>query len=112
LQADEIRALKIVAMFEAKTRIEELLREHLDGEIALAAFETALERDFNHIGVSMAEKHILGLDAIEFLFLLLTLLDIAMEFTIFGNGMTPKLTTATRLLANLELDAFLLFILR
>ena len=60
----------------------------------------------------MAEKHVLGFDTIELFLLLLALLDIAMKFAILGNRMSPKFTAATGFLADLELDSFLLFILR
>jgi len=43
--------------------------------------------------------------------LLLALLDIAMQLAILGNGMAPEFTTATRLLTDFELDAFLFFVL-
>jgi hypothetical protein len=99
-------------MLEAKTRVEKLLWKYLDGKIACAAFQTALKRNFDNISISMAKEHVFGFDTIEFFLLLLTLLYIAMKFAVFGNGMTPKFTTATRLLANLELDTLLLFILR
>ncbi len=78
LQAQEIGALKIVPMFQAEPWIEELLREYLDTEMVFAARQAALELDFNHIGIGMTEKHVLGFDRIELFLLLLALLDIAM----------------------------------
>ena len=40
------------------------------------------------------------------------ILDIAVNRAVLGNRVTPKFATATRFLANFELNAFLLFVLR
>lgn len=80
--------------------------------MVLATFQTTLEGYFHNIRISMPKQHILGFDAIEFLFLLLALFDVAMQLAIFGNRMSPEFPATTGLLANLQLDAFLFFILR
>ena len=112
LQANEVQTLEIVAVIEAKARIQELLRKHLYEVRVLAAIEAALELDLHHVSVGVAKQHVLGFDAVEFLLLLLALLDIAMEFAILGDGMSPELAATAGLLTNLQLDAFLFLVLR
>lgn len=112
LQPDKVRPLKIIAVFQTETRIQELFREYLDGKLVLATFEATLESDLHYVGVGVTEEHVLGFDAVEFFLLLLPLLDVAMQFAILGNWMSPELTAATGLLADLQLDAFLFFVLR
>lgn len=111
LQAEEVVALEIVAVLHAESGVNELLGEDLDGEQRVATIQTALERYFDDFGIVMPENHVLGLDGIDVLFLLLALLDIAVQFTVLGNGMAPELAAATGLLANLELDTFLFLVL-
>ena len=70
-----------------------------------------MESDLDHVRIGVTEQHVFGLDAVELFLLLLALLDIAMQLAILGNGMAPEFTTATRLLTDFELDAFLFFVL-
>lgn len=65
-------------MFQAKARIQELLWKYLDAEVVFTTGQTALEINFYHVCVGVAEQHVLGFDGIEFLLLLLALLNIAM----------------------------------
>lgn len=112
LQAEEIVALEVVAMFHAESWVHKLLGEYFDRKQRVATVETAFERNFDDFGIVMPENHVLGLDRIDVLFLLLALLDIAVQFTVLGNGMAPELSAATGLLANLKLDTFLFLVLR
>lgn len=99
-------------MLVAKARIDELLRENLDFEQIVAAVEAAAELEVDDIGIIVAEHDVLRIDVFHVLLLLLPILDIAVLVAIFGNRMPPELDAAARFLANFELDAFLLFILR
>ena len=60
----------------------------------------------------MTKNNVLRIDIFHVFFLLLTIFDIPMLFAILGNGMSPKFRSATRLLTNLELNAFLFLGLR
>lgn len=111
-QTDEIRPLEIVPMLVAKARIDELLGENLDFEQVVAAVQTAAELEIDDIRVIVPEHDVLRIDIFDILLLLLAVLDVAVKRTVLGNRMSPKFAPATRLLTNLELDAFLLFILR
>jgi hypothetical protein len=94
-QTHEVRTLEIITVFVAESRVDELLRENLDFEQIVTAFEAATELQVFHIFL-----------------LLLAILDIAVKRAVLGNRVTPKFATATRFLANLELNALLLFVLR
>ena len=97
-------------MFVAESRIDELLREDLDFKQIVATFEAATE--LQNICIVVAEYDVLYIDIFHILLLLLAILDIAVNRAVLGNRVTPKFATATRFLANFELNAFLLFVLR
>lgn len=99
-------------MFHAEAGVDCLLREYLDGKELVTAVQAAFECHVHSFGVVVAHDDILGFNAFHALFLLLTLLDIAMLFAIFGNGMAPELTAAAGFLADFELDTLFLFVFR
>ena len=99
-------------MFHAETRVDVLLRENADREGVVATVEAALEFEVHGFRVVVAEDDVLGFDVLDVFLLLLTLLDVAVQFTILRNRVSPEFTTAAGFLANFELDAFLLFVLR
>lgn len=99
-------------MLVAKARIDELLRENLDFEQVFATFQAATELEIDDIGVIVTKHDVLRVDVFDILFLLLAVLDVAVQRTVLGDRVTPKFASAARFLADLELDAFLLFILR
>lgn len=111
-QTDEIRPLEIVPMLVAKARIDELLGENLDFEQVIATFQAATEFQVGDIGIAVAEHDVLGINILHILLLLLAVLDVTVNRAVLGDRMAPEFASATRLLTNLELDAFLLFILR
>lgn len=98
-------------MFHAEARIDVLLGEYADSECVVASFEAALEFQVHGFRVVVAENDILGLDVLDVLFLLLTLLDVAVLFAIFGNRVSPEFAAATGFLADFELDALFLLVL-
>ncbi len=108
----EIRALEVVPVFHAEARIDVLFREHADGEGVVAPFEAALEFQVHGFGVVVAEDDVLGFDVLDIFFLLLALLDVAVQFAVLGNRVTPEFAAAAGFLANFELDALFLFVLR
>ncbi len=99
-------------MLVAKARIDELLRENLDFEQVFTTFQAATELEIDDIGVIVTKHDVLRVDVFDILFLLLAVLDVAVQRTVLGDRVTPKFASAARFLADLELDAFLLFILR
>ena len=99
-------------MFHAETRIDVLLRENADCEGVVAAIEAALEFQVHGFRVVVAEDDVLGFDVLDVLLLLLALLDVAVQFAVLGDRVTPEFTAAAGFLADFELDAFLLFVLR
>lgn len=99
-------------MLVAKSRVDELLRENLDFKQIVAAFQAATELQVQNIGIIVAEHDILCIDVLHIFLLLLAIFNIAVNRAVFSNRVTPKFATATRFLANLELDAFLLFVFR
>ncbi len=99
-------------MLVAKARIDELLRENLDFEQVFTTFQAATELEIDDIGVIVTEHDVLRVDVFDILFLLLAILDVAVQRTVLGDRVAPKFAPAARFLADLELDAFLLFILR
>ena len=98
-------------MFVAESRVDELLREDLDFKQIVATFEAATELQVQNICIVVAEYDVLCIDIFHILLLLLAILDIAVNRAVLGNRVTPKFATATRFLANFELNAFLLFVL-
>ena len=98
-------------MFHAETGVHGLLGEYLDGELLVAALQAALEGQVHGLGVVVAEDDVLGFDAVQALLMLLTELDVAVQFAVLGDGVTPELAAAARFLANLELDALFLLVL-
>ena len=108
--ADEVLALEVVAVFHAETRIHGLLGEDLDGEQLVAAFQTALEGQVHRFRVVVAEDDVLGLDAFHVLFLLLAQLDVAVQFAVLGNRVSPELAATAGLLADFELDTLLFLV--
>jgi len=111
-QTHEVRTLEIITVFVAESRVDELLRENLDFEQIVAAFEAATELQVQNICVVVAEHDVLRIDVFHIFLLLLAILDIAVKRAVLGNRVTPKFATAARFLANFELNAFLLFVLR
>ena len=99
-------------MFHAEARIDVLLREHADGECIVAAFEAALEFQVHGFRVVVTEDDVLGFDVLDIFLLLLALLDVAVQFAVLGDRVAPEFTAAAGFLADFELDAFLLFVLR
>ena len=99
-------------MFHAETRINVLLRENADSEGVVATVEAALEFEVHGFRVVVAEDDVLGFDVLDVLLLLLALLDVAVQFAILRNRVTPEFTAAAGFLADFELDAFFLFVLR
>ena len=97
-------------MFHAETRIHGLLGEDLDGEQLVAAFQTALEGQVHRFRVVVAEDDVLGLDAFHVLFLLLAQLDVAVQFAVLGNRVSPELAATAGLLADFELDTLLFLV--
>jgi len=108
--SDEVFTLEVVSMLHAEAGIDRLLRENLDGEEFVAAFQAAPEGQVHGFRVVVAEDDVLGLDAFDVLLLLLTLLDIAVKFAVLCNRMAPEFATATGFLANFELDTLFLFV--
>lgn len=98
-------------MFVAESRIDELLRKHLDFKQIVAAFETAAELEVEHVSVIVAEDDILRVNVFDVFFLLLAILDVAVKFAVLGDGMSPEFSATARLLTDLELDALFLLIL-
>ena len=99
-------------MFHAEARVHVLLRENADGEGVVATVEAALEFQVHGFGIVVAEDDVLGFDVLDVLLLLLALLDVAVQFAILRNRVTPEFAAAAGFLADFELDAFLLFVLR
>ena len=110
--SEEIGALEVVPVFHAEARIDVLFREHADGEGVVAPFEAALEFQVHGFRVVVAENDVLGLDVLDILLLLLALLDVAVQFAVLRDRVTPEFTAAAGFLADFELDAFFLFVLR
>ena len=104
-------ALEIVAVFFAETGVDVLFREHADAEGFVAAFETALEGEVHGFGVVVAEDDVLGLDVVHVLLLLLALLDIAVQFAVLGDRVTPEFAAAAGFLADFQLDTLFLLVL-
>ena len=97
-------------MLHAEARVHVLLRENADGELLVAPFQAALKGEVHGFRVVVAEDDVLGFDVLDILLLLLALLDVAVQFAVFGNRVSPEFAPATRLLANLEFDALFLFV--
>ena len=110
--SEEIGTLEVVPMFHAKARVNILFREHADSEGVVAAFQATLEFQVHGFRVVVPENNVLGFDVFDILLLLLALFDVAVQFAVLGNWVTPEFTAATRFLADFELDAFFLFVLR
>ena len=98
-------------MLEAEPRVHGLLGVDLDGEQFVAAFETALEGEVHGFRVVVAEDDVLGLDVVHVLLLLLALLDVAVQFAVLGDRVTPEFAAAAGFLADFQLDALFLFVL-
>ena len=99
-------------MFHAEARVNVLLRENADSEGFVATVEAALEFEVHGFRVVVAEDDVLGFDVLDVLLLLLALLDVAVQFAVLGNRVTPEFAAAAGFLANFELDALFLFVLR
>ena len=99
-------------MFHAEARVHVLLRENADGELLVAPFQAALEGEVHGFRVVVAEDDVLGFDVLDVLLLLLALLDVAVQFAVLGDRVAPEFAAAAGFLADFELDAFLLFVLR
>ena len=109
--AQVVCALEIVTVFFAEAGVDVLLREHADAEGFVATFETALEGEVHGLGVVVAEDDVLGLDAVQALLLLLAELDVAVQFAVLGDGVSPELASTTRFLTDFQLDSLFLFVL-
>lgn len=107
----EVFALEIVAVFFAETGVDVLLGEYADVEGFVAAVKTALEDQVHGFGVVVAEDDVLGFDVLYIFLLLLTLLDVAVQFAVLGDRVAPELAAAARFLTDFQLDALLLFVL-
>ena len=111
MHAHKVGAAEVVAVLDAIARIDELLREDLDGVTLIAPFEAAEKFKVEHFGIVVLEDHVFDFDGLEFFFVLGALFDVAMQVTVFRNRMAPEFTTAAGFLTNLELDALFLFVL-
>ena len=109
--AQVVRTLEIVTVFFAEAGVDVLLREHADAEGFVAAFETALEGEVHGLGVVVAEDDVLGLDVVHVLLLLLALLDVAVQFAVLGDRVTPEFAAAAGFLADFQLDTLFLLVL-
>ena len=98
-------------MFVAKTGVDVLLGEQADGEHFVAAFEAALKGEVHRFRVVVTDDDVLGLDVDDILFLLLTLLDVAVQFAVLGDRVAPEFAAAAGFLADFQLDALFLFVL-
>ena len=110
--SEEVCTLEVVPVLHAESRIDVLLREHADSERVVAPFEAALEFQVHGFRVVVAENDVLGFDVLDILLLLLALLDVAVQFAVLRDRVTPEFTAAAGFLADFELDAFFLFVLR
>ena len=110
-QAQEVCAPEIVAVLFAETGVNVLLGEHADDEGFVAAFEAALEGEIHGFRVVVAENDVLGLDVVHVLLLLLALLDVAVQFAVLGDRVTPEFAAAAGFLANFQLDTLFLLVL-
>lgn len=97
-------------MFHAEARVHVLLRENADREGLVTAIEAALEFEVHGFRVVVTEDDVLGFDVLDVFLLLLALLDVAVQFAVLCNRVTPEFASATRLLANLEFDALFLLV--
>lgn len=110
--SEEVGTLEVVPVFHAEARVNVLLRENADGEGVIATIEAALEFEVHGFRIVVAEDDVLGFDVLDVLLLLLALLDVAVQFAILRNRVSPEFAAATGFLTDFELDAFLLFVLR
>jgi hypothetical protein len=110
--SEEIRTLEVVPVFHAESRIDVLFREHADSERVVAPFEAALEFQVHGFRVVVAEDDVFGFDVLDILLLLLTLLDVAVQFAVLRDRVAPEFAATAGFLADFELDAFFLFVLR
>jgi len=110
--SEEVCTLEVVSVFHAEARVDVLLRENADSEGLVATVKTALEFEVHGFRVVVAEDDVLGFDVLDVLLLLLALLDVAVQFAILRNRVAPEFAAAAGFLADFELDAFLLFVLR
>ena len=76
--------------FHAEARVHVLLREHADRERVVAAFEAALEFQVHGFRVVVAENDVFGFDVLDILLLLLALLDVAVQFAVLRDRVTPE----------------------
>ena len=110
--SEEVGAFEVVPVLHAEARVNVLLRENADGEGVVATVEAALEFQVHGFGVVVAEDDVLGFDVLYIFFLLLALLDVSVQFAVLGNRVAPEFAAAAGFLANFELDALFLFVLR
>ena len=98
-------------MFVAETGVNVLLGEQADGEHLVAALEAALKGEVHGFRVVVTDDDVLGLDVDDILFLLLALLDVAVQFAVLGDRVTPEFAAAAGFLADFQLDALLFLVL-
>ena len=110
--AQEVGALKIVAVLFAETGVDILLGEDADGELVVAAVQTAPEGQVHGFCVVMTEDDILGFDVFDILLLLLALLDVTVQFAVLCDRVSPEFAAAARFLTDFQLDTLFLFVLR
>ena len=110
--AQVVGALEIVAVFFAETGVNVLLGEQADGEHLVAALEAALKGEVHGFRVVVTDDDVLGLDVDDILFLLLALLDVAVQFAVLGDRVAPEFAAAAGFLTDFQLDALFLFVLR
>ena len=108
--SEEVGTLEVVPVFHAEARVNVLLRENADGEGVVATVEAALEFQVHGFGVVVAEDDVLGFDVLDIFFLLLALLDVAVQFAVLGNRVTPEFAAAAGFLADFELDTLLFLV--
>lgn len=104
-------AFVVVAVLHAKSWVDVLLGEYLESKLLAAAFQATEKGEFCNFSVVVSEDHVAGLEGLLVFFLDLSLLDIAVEFAILGDGVSPEFLAASRVLTYLEFNAFFLFVL-
>ena len=109
--SEEVGAFEVVPVLHAEARVNVLLRENADGEGVVATVEAALEFQVHGFGVVVAEDDVLGFDVLDIFFLLLALLDVAVQFAVLGNRVAPEFAAAAGFLANFQLDTLFLLVL-
>jgi hypothetical protein len=102
--------LVLVAVVIAEFGIDILFGKYLHFVFGGAARKLARKLEFRDLGKPVLEHEILDVHGLVFLDFARTVGDIPVELAILGDGVPDEFHAATRLLANLVLEAFFLFI--